>query len=239
MEILKLLQERHTTKKYDASRKISDADFDLLLESLRLAPSSVNSQPWEFFIADTKEAKEKLLPAIADFNHSRVTDSDRLIVCAIHTDLDESYMQELDDQEEADGRYKDPSYKVDTVNVAASSSANIAMPAKSRVGPENNPTSLRAFCFTRLPLSAFSQRRSKAGTPTRLMKSSACAKKACMPSMPSHSAMAHPTTIMPLARSPVGRHNASSTNFNAIRTSAQQSHAGRSSRFVPTCIFVN
>ena len=113
MEILKLLQERHTTKKYDASRKISDADFDLLLESLRLAPSSVNSQPWEFFIADTKEAKEKLLPAIADFNHSRVTDSDRLIVCAIHIDLDESYMQELDDQEEADGRYKDPSYKVD------------------------------------------------------------------------------------------------------------------------------
>ena len=213
MEILKLLQERHTTKKYDASRKISDADFDLLLESLRLAPSSVNSQPWEFFIADTKEAKEKLLPAIADFNHSRVTDSDRLIVCAIHTDLDES--------------------------VAASSSANIAMPAKSRVGPENNPTSLRAFCFTPLLLSAFSQRRSKAGTLTRLMKSSACAKKACMPSMPSHSAMAHPTTIMPLARSPVGRHNASSTNFNAIRTSAQQSHAGRSSRFVPTCIFVN
>lgn len=47
MEILKLLQERHTTKKYDASRKISDADFDLLLESLRLAPSSVNSQPWD------------------------------------------------------------------------------------------------------------------------------------------------------------------------------------------------
>ncbi len=44
MEILKLLQERHTTKKYDASRKISDADFDLLLESLRLAPSSVNSR---------------------------------------------------------------------------------------------------------------------------------------------------------------------------------------------------
>ena len=239
MEILKLLQERHTTKKYDASRKISDADFDLLLESLRLAPSSVNSQPWEFFIADTKEAKEKLLPAIADFNHSRVTDSDRLIVCAIHTDLDESYMQELDDQEEADGATKIRPTKLTTVNVAASSSANIAMPAKSRVGPENNPTSLRAFCFTRLLLSAFSQRRSKAGTLTRLMKSSACAKKACMPSMPSHSAMAHPTTIMPLARSPVGRHNASSTNFNAIRTSAQQSHAGRSSRFVPTCIFVN
>lgn len=58
MEILKLLQERHTTKKYDASRKISDADFDLLLESLRLAPSSVNSQPWEFFIATRRKPKK-------------------------------------------------------------------------------------------------------------------------------------------------------------------------------------
>ena len=113
MDILKLLQERHTTKKYDASRKINDKDFAILLESLRLAPSSVNSQPWEFFIADTKEAKDRLLPAIADFNHSRVTDSDKLIVCAVRTDLDEAYLQDLDDQEEADGRYKDPAFKID------------------------------------------------------------------------------------------------------------------------------
>ena len=156
MEILKLLQERHTTKKYDASRKISDADFDLLLESLRLAPSSVNSQPWEFFIADTKEAKEKLLPAIADFNHSRVTDSDRLI----------------------------PPTRLTMVNVVASSSANIAMPAKSPVGPVSRPTLLRASCSTPQPLSAFIPRRSKVGTPTRLTKFSACAKRACTPSTP-------------------------------------------------------
>lgn len=211
MEILKLLQERHTTKKYDASRKISDADFDLLLESLRLAPSSVNSQPWEFFIADTKEAKEKLLPAIADFNHSRVTDSDRLIVCAIHTDLDEPYMQALDDQEEADGRYMDPAT---TGSVAASSSANIAMPAKSPAGPASSPTLLRVSCFTPQPLWAFSQRRSKAGTPTRSTKSSACAKKACTLSTPSLSATAHPTITMRLARSLAGRLNASSINSN-------------------------
>lgn len=58
MEILKLLQERHTTKKYDASRKISDADFDLLLESLRLAPSSVNSQPWNSSLPTQKKPKK-------------------------------------------------------------------------------------------------------------------------------------------------------------------------------------
>lgn len=181
MEILKLLQERHTTKKYDASRKISDADFDLLLESLRLAPSSVNSQPWEFFIADTKEAKEKLLPAIADFNHSRVTDSDRLIVCAIHTDLDESYMQELDDQEEADGRYKDPSYKVDNGQRRRFFVGKYRDAGEIACWAGKQSYIAQGFCFTRLLLSAFSQRRSKAGTLTRLMKSSACAKRHACP----------------------------------------------------------
>lgn len=113
MDILKLLQTRHTTKKYDVSRRIRDEDFFVLLESLRLAPSSVNSQPWEFFIAETPQAKAKLLEGIADFNHSRVANADRVIVCAVHTDLSENYLQALDDQEEADGRYKDLTYKLD------------------------------------------------------------------------------------------------------------------------------
>lgn len=113
MDILKLLQTRHTTKKYDPSRRIDDEDFSVLLESLRLAPSSVNAQPWEFFIAETPQAKAKLIEGIADFNHSRVIEADRVIVCAVHTDLTENYLQALDDQEEADGRYKDSVYKLD------------------------------------------------------------------------------------------------------------------------------
>ncbi len=111
MDILKLLQTRHTTKKYEAGRRISDEDLHILLESLRLAPSSVNSQPWEFFIASTKEAKDRLMPGIADFNRPRVEAADRLIVCAARTEIDEDYLQALDDQEEADGRYKDPAFK--------------------------------------------------------------------------------------------------------------------------------
>ena len=113
MDILNLLRTRHTTKHYDAGRKIRDEDFAVLLESLRLAPSSVNSQPWEFFIAETPQAKEKLLAAIAEFNHERVMGADRVVVCATHIDLDESYLQDLDDQEEADGRYGDLAYKAD------------------------------------------------------------------------------------------------------------------------------
>ena len=58
MEILKLLQERHTTKKYDASRKISDADFDLLLESLRLAPSSATLSPGSSSLPTRRKPKK-------------------------------------------------------------------------------------------------------------------------------------------------------------------------------------
>lgn len=235
MEILKLLQERHTTKKYDASRKISDADFDLLLESLRLAPSSVNSQPWEFFIADTKEAKEKLLPAIADFNHSRVTDSDRLIVCAIHTDLDESYMQELDDQEEADGRYKDPSYKVDNGQRRRFFVGKYRDAGEIACWAGKQSYIAQGFLLYTAAALGIQSTPIEGWDADKVDEILGLREKG----MHAQYAVAHPTTIMPLARSPVGRHNASSTNFNAIRTSAQQSHAGRSSRFVPTCIFVN
>ena len=72
---------------------------------LRLSPSSVNSQPWEFFIARTPAGRDKLMPAIPDFNRARVADASHLIVFAVHEKLDEQYLQDLLAQEVADGRY--------------------------------------------------------------------------------------------------------------------------------------
>ena len=47
-DFLQISKERYTTKHYDSSKKISNADFQKLLEILRLAPSAVNVQPWFF-----------------------------------------------------------------------------------------------------------------------------------------------------------------------------------------------
>jgi nitroreductase/dihydropteridine reductase len=49
MDLLNLAQQRYTTKAYDPNKKIPQDQIDLLLEVLRLAPSSINIQPWHFW----------------------------------------------------------------------------------------------------------------------------------------------------------------------------------------------
>ena len=48
MDFLKLAQNRYTTKHY-SSQRVNDEDIAKLKEILRLAPSSINSQPWNLF----------------------------------------------------------------------------------------------------------------------------------------------------------------------------------------------
>ena len=105
MDALQIARTRYTTKHYDPAKRVSDEDFEALLEILRLSPSSVNSQPWEFFIARTPEARSKIMPAILDFNRERVKNASHIVVFAVHEKLNEQYLQDLLAQEAADGRY--------------------------------------------------------------------------------------------------------------------------------------
>ena len=59
-ELLELMKSRYTTKHY-SGEKIPREKLEALLEVLRLSPSSVNSQPWHFFVASSDEAKAKIL----------------------------------------------------------------------------------------------------------------------------------------------------------------------------------
>ena len=51
MDIAHIALTRHTCKDYDPARKIPAEDLEKIRTLLRYAPSSVNSQPWHFFIA--------------------------------------------------------------------------------------------------------------------------------------------------------------------------------------------
>ena len=84
--MLQIAQERYTTKHY-SGKTIPREQFDQLLEILRLAPSSVNSQTWKFITVSTPEAQNKIIDAILDFNRERVL--------------------KAMDKEIADGRYAD------------------------------------------------------------------------------------------------------------------------------------
>jgi len=53
------LENRHTAKHYNASKVISKEDLGIILEALRLSPSSINSQPWKFIVIESDAAKQR------------------------------------------------------------------------------------------------------------------------------------------------------------------------------------
>ncbi|AYA75683.1 NAD(P)H-dependent oxidoreductase [Bacillus sp. Y1] len=59
-EVLEAFLFRHATKSFDASKKISDEDFQYILEAGRLSPSSVGYEPWKFVVVQNAALREKL-----------------------------------------------------------------------------------------------------------------------------------------------------------------------------------
>ncbi|WP_017814738.1 NAD(P)H-dependent oxidoreductase [Paenibacillus shenyangensis] len=59
-EILAAYESRHATKAFDPEQKISEDDFEFILETGRLSPSSVGSEPWKFVVIQNMELREKL-----------------------------------------------------------------------------------------------------------------------------------------------------------------------------------
>ena len=76
--ILEQLNWRYATKSYDATKKISDEDWETLEQSLILAPSSFGIQPYKFIVVTDQAMKEKLRPAA--YGQSQITDSSHLVV---------------------------------------------------------------------------------------------------------------------------------------------------------------
>ena len=78
MDFLQLAQNRYTTKLY-SSKRVSDEDIAKLKEILRLTPSSINSQPWQFvFISD--EATKEAFAKVSFINEERIRQASHLVV---------------------------------------------------------------------------------------------------------------------------------------------------------------
>lgn len=85
------LQWRYATKKFDAAKKVSDADLQELLESLRLSPSSYGIQPWKFLVVTDPKLRAELRKSAWD--QSQVTDASHLIVLCAKSSLEEKDIQ--------------------------------------------------------------------------------------------------------------------------------------------------
>lgn len=83
--IIEDLLWRKTTKKYDASKKVSEEDLAVLFEAMRLSASSINSQPWKFVVIDSDKAKQRMHKTFAKqhaYNQPHVFESSQIILFA-------------------------------------------------------------------------------------------------------------------------------------------------------------
>lgn len=86
--IFKQLNWRYACKKFDTTKKIREADWNILAESLRLSASSYGLQPWKFIVVQTPELRQKLLPL--SWGQTPVTDASHFIVLTYNEKLDEA-----------------------------------------------------------------------------------------------------------------------------------------------------
>ena len=78
--LLENLNWRYATKKFDVTKKISDADLNTLKEAVRLAASSYGLQPYKVVIVENPELREQLKAAA--YGQTQINDASQLFIFA-------------------------------------------------------------------------------------------------------------------------------------------------------------
>ncbi len=79
---------RYSTKKFDASKKISPEDLNFLKEAIRLSSSSYGLQLYKIIIVESAELKMQLQPAA--WGQSQIVDASHIFVFANQTTVADS-----------------------------------------------------------------------------------------------------------------------------------------------------
>ncbi len=91
MNIIEALNWRHAVKGFDAKKKLDEKDFEEILESLRLSPSSFGLQPWKFVVVKNEQLREKLRPNA--WNQPQTTDASHFIVLCSLKEMKEEFVE--------------------------------------------------------------------------------------------------------------------------------------------------
>ncbi|REH43920.1 nitroreductase/dihydropteridine reductase [Tenacibaculum gallaicum] len=107
MSFISSMQQRYTTKKYNASKKIESKKIKELQQVLQLSPSSINSQPWKFTFVSDADTKQQL-SEVSWLNTSKVLESDTVVVFNRINDI-ELFEKQIEEElpEGAVGYYKE------------------------------------------------------------------------------------------------------------------------------------
>lgn len=114
MNLIEIMNNRYSTKKFDKTKKISEENIKQIKELLRLSSSSVNLQPWHFVIASTEEGKNNISKSTEGFfafNKEKVVDASHVIVLCSKTSIDDEFLQNILEKENQDGRFANEEFK--------------------------------------------------------------------------------------------------------------------------------
>lgn len=114
MNMLKAVSNRYATKKFATDYVLSQDQFEHIKSLLRFSPSSVNSQPWQFLIAQSPLAKQQMAKAahgVYVANEQKILDASVVILFCVKTELTDEYLNTVTQQEERDGRFATPENK--------------------------------------------------------------------------------------------------------------------------------
>jgi len=85
-QLLHQLNWRYATKSFDTTKKVSDALWETLEQSLLLAPSSFGLQPWKFIVVSDPEIRQKI-QAYA-WGQVQVVEASHLVVLACKLEVE-------------------------------------------------------------------------------------------------------------------------------------------------------
>lgn len=86
---------RYATKKFDAAKKVSAPDLELLKEAIQLSTSSYGLQPYKVFIVENPALRAQLLPV--SWGQSQIVDASHLLVFANVIDLGQNVIDDYFD----------------------------------------------------------------------------------------------------------------------------------------------
>ena len=89
-QIIQDLNWRYATKKYDATKKISDDDLATIKESLRLTATSFGLQSMKFLIVENPEIRKQLTPA--SFGQTQIEEASHLIILCSYIDVNDVHV---------------------------------------------------------------------------------------------------------------------------------------------------
>jgi nitroreductase len=88
--LFKQMTWRYACKKFDPAKKIREADWNILAETLRHAASSYGLQPWKFIVVQNPEIRKELRNL--SWGQSPVTDASHFVVLTYKEKMDEEHI---------------------------------------------------------------------------------------------------------------------------------------------------